>query len=108
MAEKESPDGGLVTKTRTLPKQQLKRPSMYRVLLHNDDYTTREFVVDVLRSIFRKSESDAVRIMMHVHQNGVGIAGIYTYEVAEMKVRSVEQLAARMEYPLMLTIEPEE
>ena len=108
MADKESPDGGLVTKARTLPKQQLKQPPMYRVLLHNDDYTTREFVVDVLRTIFRKSEPDAVHIMMHVHKNGVGVAGIFTYEVAEMKVRSVEALAARMEFPLMLTIEPEE
>ena len=108
MAEKESPDGGLVTKTRTEPKQQVKRPPMYRVLLHNDDYTTREFVVDVLRRVFHKSEEDAVRIMMHVHNNGVGIAGVYTYEVAEMKVRSVEVLAARMEFPLMLTIEPED
>lgn len=108
MSDNESSDGGLVTQTRTKPKEKLKRPAMYRVLLHNDDYTTREFVVSVLRSVFRKSEGEAVQVMMHVHNNGVGLAGTYTYEVAEMKVRSVEALAARHEFPLMLTIEPEE
>lgn len=108
MSDKDSVEGGLVTKTRTRTKEQLKRPPLYRVLLHNDDYTTREFVVEVLRSIFHKSEPEAVQIMLHVHNNGVGVAGIYTYEIAEMKVRSVEVLAARREYPLMLTIEPEE
>lgn len=108
MSDKESTEGGLVTKTRTQPKEKVKRPAMYKVLLHNDDYTTREFVVEVLRAIFRKSEQEAVQIMLHVHRNGVGIAGVYTYEVAEMKVRSVESLAAQREYPLMLTIEPEE
>ena len=108
MSDKDSAEGGLVTKTRTRTEEQLKRPPMYRVLLHNDDYTTREFVVEILRSVFRKSEQEAVQIMLHVHHNGVGIAGVYTYEIAEMKVRSVELLAARREFPLMLSIEPED
>ena len=81
---------------------------MFRVLLHNDDYTTREFVVEILRKIFHRSESDAVQIMMHVHNNGVGVAGVYTYEVAETKLRTVEHLAREYEFPLRLSIEPEE
>lgn len=108
MSEKDSVEGGLVTQTRTRTKQKLKQPPMYRVLLHNDDYTTREFVVEILRTIFRKSEQEAVEIMLHVHHNGVGTAGVYTYEIAEMKVRSVEAQAARREFPLMLSIEPED
>jgi ATP-dependent Clp protease adaptor protein ClpS len=81
---------------------------MYRVLLHNDDFTTREFVVEILCNVFHKNEQDAVRIMLHVHNNGVGLAGVYTYEIAEMKVRTVEGLARRQEFPLRLTIEPED
>ena len=81
---------------------------MYRVLIHNDDYTTTDFVVEILRSVFRKPEPEAVQIMQHVHKNGVGVAGVYTFEVAEMKVRSAELLARQREYPLMLTIEPEQ
>ncbi|MDD9945854.1 MAG: ATP-dependent Clp protease adaptor ClpS [Myxococcales bacterium] len=108
MSDKEETDGSIVTKTRTQAKQRLQKPPLYRVLLHNDDYTTREFVVDVLRQIFRRSQEDAVRIMLHVHHNGVGVAGVYTYEVAEMKVRSVEVLAQQREYPLMLSIEPDD
>lgn len=109
MAEKtDGTDGSIVTKTRPQSKERLKRPPMYRVLLHNDDYTTREFVVEVLKQVFRKSEPEAVQVMLHVHHNGVGVAGIYTYEVAEMKVRSVELLARKREFPLLLTIEPED
>src|SRR5215207_9651318 len=99
-------DDGVVTETRREPKVQ--RPRMYRVLMHNDDYTTREFVVEVLRTIFHHSEGDAVRIMLHVHYNGLGVAGIFTREVAETKVRVVEQLAREREFPLRLSMEPEE
>ena len=106
MDDEWSDDGGVVTETRR--EERVKRPRMYRVLVHNDDYTTREFVVGVLRGVFHHSESEAVRIMLHVHYNGVGVAGTYTREVAEMKVRSVEQLAKEREYPLRLTMEPEE
>lgn len=108
MSEKDDSETGVITRTRTATEKKLQKPPRYKVLLHNDDYTTREFVVDVLRTIFHRAEPDAVRIMLHVHQNGVGVAGVYTYEVAEMKVRSVEGLARRREFPLMLSIEPED
>lgn len=99
---------GIITREKTQAERKLAKPPLYRVLLHNDDYTTREFVVEVLRQIFHRSPEDAVRIMLHVHHNGVGVAGVYTYEVAEMKVRSVQARAEANEFPLMLTIEPED
>ena len=111
MPEKYDPDSGgtgTVTKPETKPKEKLKRPPMYRVLLHNDNYTTRDFVVAVLKEVFHKSESDAVQIMLHVHYNGIGVAGVYPYEVAETKVRLTEKLARENEYPLRLSMEPED
>jgi len=96
-------EGGTQLKER--PK--LKKPPMYKVLLHNDDYTTREFVVLILRDSFRKRDDDAVAIMMHVHNSGVGVAGVYTYEVAEAKVDKTMNLARKFEFPLQLTIEEE-
>ena len=99
-------DGNVVTETKK--ETRLSRPRMWRVLVHNDDYTTREFVVDVLRTVFRHSESEAVRVMLHVHYNGVGVAGVYTREIAETKVAIVEALAKEREYPLRLTMEPED
>jgi ATP-dependent Clp protease adaptor protein ClpS len=83
-----------------------KKPPMYKVLLHNDDYTTREFVVWVLQTVFHKNESDAVAIMSHVHNNGIGIAGVYTFEVAETKVTKTMHLAKAQQFPLQLSIEP--
>lgn len=106
MTEKWENDDGVVTETRD--EQRVSRPRMYRVLMHNDDYTTREFVVDVLRTVFHHSEPEAVRIMMHVHYNGLGVAGVFTREVAETKIQTVEQLAREREYPLRLSMEPEE
>ena len=106
MTEKWDNDDGVVTETRS--EQRVSRPRMYRVLMHNDDYTTREFVVDVLRTVFHHSEPEAVRIMMHVHYNGLGVAGVFTREVAETKIQTVEQLAREREYPLRLSMEPEE
>ena len=106
MSDKWDNDDGVVTETRN--EQKVTRPRMYRVLMHNDDYTTREFVVDVLRSVFHHSEPEAVRIMMHVHYNGMGVAGVFTREVAETKIQTVEQLAREREYPLRLSMEPEE
>ena len=94
---------GLVLEERT----RTKKPPMYKVLLHNDDYTTREFVVWVLQTVFHKNESDAVAIMSHVHNNGIGVAGVYTFEVAEMKVEKVGHLARASEYPLLCTMEEE-
>ncbi len=88
-------------------RPQTKKPPLYRVLMHNDDYTTREFVVMVLQYIFNKSEADATQIMMHVHNAGVGVAGVFSYEVAETKVQKTMTLAKRYEYPLQLTMEPE-
>jgi ATP-dependent Clp protease adaptor protein ClpS len=91
----------------TESKQKLQKPPLYKVLLHNDDYTTMDFVVYVLESIFHKSEADAYKIMMEVHQQGVGVAGVYTYEIAEAKVSKVMELAREKEFPLLCTMEAE-
>jgi ATP-dependent Clp protease adaptor protein ClpS len=108
MAEENQSESGTITRTRTKTERKLKKPPLFKVLLHNDDYTTREFVVEVLKSVFHRPEPEAVQIMLHVHHNGVGVAGVYTYEVAEMKVGMVETLARQREFPLMLSIEPED
>ncbi|HLN22381.1 MAG TPA: ATP-dependent Clp protease adapter ClpS [Patescibacteria group bacterium] len=99
----DGPQIGVVIKTR--PKT--KRPSMYRVLMLNDDYTPMEFVVHVLERFFGKDREEATRIMMHVHQRGVGVCGVYTYEVAETKVTQVMDLARQNQHPLQCTIEKE-
>lgn len=99
-------DGGVAVARRT--KTKLERPKLYKVLLHNDDYTTMEFVVAVLREVFHHDEAEATRIMLHVHRNGVGVAGIFTYEIAEAKVRKTSELAREYQYPLMVTMEPED
>jgi ATP-dependent Clp protease adaptor protein ClpS len=88
-------------------RPKVQRPPLYKVLLHNDDYTTKEFVVMVLQSIFGLGEVDANQVMLHVHLNGVGVAGVYPHEIAETKVAKTLQLARRYEYPLQLTMEPE-
>ncbi len=92
---------GVVVKTR--PK--VKKPSLYKVLMLNDDYTPMEFVVHVLESFFHKNREEATQIMMHVHRKGVGICGVYTYEVAETKVAQVVDFARKHEHPLQLTLE---
>ena len=89
-------------------EKKVKEPSMYRVLLHNDDYTTMEFVVDILMHIFRKTIEDATRIMLNVHQEGIGICGVYTYEVAETKVDTVHKLARDHGFPLKCSMEKDE
>lgn len=106
MGERFDNDAGTITKVK--PEKKLKRPRLYRVLLHNDDYTTREFVVHVLQLVFHLGEQDSIRVMLHVHHNGVGVAGVFTREVAETKIQRVEQLAKEQEFPLRLTMEPEE
>jgi ATP-dependent Clp protease adaptor protein ClpS len=106
MARKVQHEGDVATETRT--KQKLQRPKLFKVFLHNDNYTTRDFVVAVLREVFHRSESEAVRIMLHVHYNGIGVAGVYTYEVAETKIRLVEKLARENDFPLRLSMEPED
>lgn len=82
-------------------------PSMYKVLLHNDDYTTMEFVVEILMLVFKKSPEDAVRIMLNVHHKGIGICGVYTFEVSETKVNTVQTLARQYGFPLKCTMEKE-
>lgn len=99
-------DSDVLTESRT--EKKLQKPHLFKVLLHNDNYTTREFVVAVLREVFHRQETEAVQIMLHVHYNGVGVAGVYTYEVAETKIKTVEQLAQANEFPLRLSMEPEE
>ena len=89
------------------PRQKTKPPLLYKVLLHNDHYTTMEFVVEILESIFRKPGAEAVQIMLNVHENGVGIAGVYTATVAETKVAYVESNARDKGFPLKCTMEPE-
>lgn len=94
-------DSGLATRTRP----DTKKPSLYRVLLLNDDYTPMEFVVFVLEQFFNKSRDEATEIMLHVHQHGVGLCGVFTFEVAETKVAQVLDIARRAEYPLQCTME---
>jgi ATP-dependent Clp protease adaptor protein ClpS len=88
-------------------KPKTKKPSMYRVLLLNDDYTPMEFVVHVLERFFNKSREAATEIMLHVHHRGVGVCGIYTYEIAETKVSQVIDFARRHQHPLQCTMEKE-
>jgi ATP-dependent Clp protease adaptor protein ClpS len=93
--------------TVTESRDKVEKPPLYKVLLHNDNYTTMEFVVFILRTIFNKSESDAVRIMLSVHHQGLGVAGVYPREIAEMKSAKVIELARQNEFPLLSTIEEE-
>ena len=97
----EGPNPGVVVKAR--PKT--RKPAMYKVLMLNDDYTPMEFVVHVLERFFQKSREEATRIMLHVHRRGVGVCGVYTYEVAETKVTQVMDLARQNQHPLQCTIE---
>lgn len=91
----------------TRERPRTRTPPRYRVLLHNDDYTTMEFVVDVLVRFFRKSPTEATRIMLQVHHQGVGVAGTYTRDVAETKVAQVTDAAREEGFPLLLTMEPD-
>ncbi len=100
-------EGGLATQRRTRTKTKTARPPMFKVILLNDDYTPMEFVVEVLKAVFHKPHAEATRIMLHVHQNGMGVAGVYPYEIADTKVRTVEELARQAEYPLKCTMEKE-
>jgi ATP-dependent Clp protease adaptor protein ClpS len=97
--------GGTETGTITKTRPKTKRPSLYRVLLLNDDYTPMEFVVLVLQDVFNKSREDAMQIMLHVHQKGVGECGVYPYEVAETKVTRVMDTARKNQHPLQCVME---
>mgnify|MGYP006278603491 CR=1 FL=1 len=89
----------------TITDDELDEPKRYKVLLHNDDYTTMDFVVLVLKKVFNKTEAEATQIMMKVHNDGVGVCGVYTAEVAETKVHLVRNMAKKQGYPLKCTME---
>ncbi len=95
------------TRTLTREKAQTATPKLWKVLLLNDDYTPMEFVVDVLTQVFRKSEEEAVAIMLQVHHAGVGLAGVYTFEIAETKIMQTEDMARSEGHPLQCSLEPE-
>lgn len=88
-------------------KSELKKPRMYKVLIHNDDYTTQEFVVWVLERVFHLSTPAAARIMLHIHNSGIGVAGVYTRDIAETRVDQVLSLAREAGFPLNCSMEPE-
>jgi ATP-dependent Clp protease adaptor protein ClpS len=84
-----------------------KKPNMYKVILLNDDYTTMDFVVEILIAIFHKTAADATRIMLDVHQKGKGVVGVYTFDIARTKIAQVEQMANERDFPLAAVMEPE-
>ncbi|UCF95173.1 MAG: ATP-dependent Clp protease adaptor ClpS [Desulfobacterales bacterium] len=94
---------GIISATR----EKITEPPLYKVLLHNDDFTTKLFVVDILMAVFQKSMEEATQIMWHVHKNGIGVCGVYTYEVAETKVKLTTAAARENGFPLQTTLEPE-
>jgi ATP-dependent Clp protease adaptor protein ClpS len=96
-------DEAVLTETAT----RLEKPKLYKVILHNDDYTTMEFVVFILRQVFLRNEDEAFIIMLKVHEEGIGIAGIYTFEVATMKAEKAVNIARSREFPLLCTVEEE-
>ncbi|WP_243381954.1 ATP-dependent Clp protease adaptor ClpS [Geothrix alkalitolerans] len=104
MARQPKEAGQVLTRQRAKGKE----PGLWKVLLHNDDYTTQEFVVWLLKTVFRKAEPEATAIMLAVHKAGVGVAGIYTKDVAETRAERARQLAEREGFPLLLTVEAED
>ena len=98
-------EGGVATEQET--GQKVDKPRMFKVLLHNDNYTTMEFVVMVLINVFHRSETQAVQIMLDVHRKGIGLAGVYQREIAETKIARVIQLAQQAQFPFLCTMEPE-
>ena len=106
MSPRPDAEESTLTDSRTDPRVQ--QPRLWRVLLHNDDYTTQDFVVWVLESIFNKPRGEAFAIMLNVHRSGLGLAGVYTHDVAETKLKATRQAAEEHEFPLLVTMEPEE
>lgn len=94
-------DGAVITQTRS----KTKKPSMYKVLMLNDDYTPMDFVVHVLQKFFKMPEPQAMRVMLQVHQQGIGVCGVFSFEIAESKVRQVVDYARKYEHPLQCTLE---
>jgi ATP-dependent Clp protease adaptor protein ClpS len=108
MAERNRPGGGAaVSVPKVKTSKKVERPPLYRVVFHNDDFTTQEFVEWVLVSVFRHDAESAHRIMLHVHMHGAGVAGIYPFEIAETRAQKTMTLAREADYPLLCTIEPE-
>ena len=103
MPEFDDIGGDVLTESKT----KLEKPKLYKVLLHNDDFTTMEFVVFVLQYVFNRSDAEAFTIMLKVHNEGIGIAGIYPFEIANMKSEKAMNLAKAREYPLLCTVEEE-
>lgn len=99
--DKQQREGLVITKDEI----ETREPRLYKVLLHNDDYTTMEFVISILETVFQKSTPDATKIMLNVHHEGVGVAGIYTKEICETKITVVHQLAKKNEFPLRCSME---
>lgn len=96
-----APDSAVLTEV----QEELEEPPLFRVILHNDDFTTMDFVVFVLQKVFQHPEARAIQLMLQVHMNGYGVAGLFPHEIAEMKVDEVHQLAETHEYPLLCTME---
>ena len=96
-------DGDVLTESET----RLEKPPLYKVVLHNDDFTTMEFVVFVLSRVFMRSQDESIAIMFQVHNAGIGIAGVYSFEIANMKAEKAMNLARAQEYPLLCTVEKE-
>ena len=107
MPEKGQPGGDHETVTRTRSQPRTRLPTLYKVLLHNDDYTTMEFVVHVLETVFSHPSPVAMRIMLSIHHRGVAVAGVFPHEIAETKANKVMEMAREAEYPLLCTVEPE-
>lgn len=103
MSEKGNEQVGVTTRKKTT----VRVPRLYRVILHNDDFTTMDFVVSVLKSVFHKSDAEAVHIMLTVHHTGQGLAGVYSREMAEARVNRVHDLARKNQHPLRCSMEPE-
>lgn len=101
----QDPDNGEERGVATKTRPKTKKPSLYRVLMMNDDYTPMEFVVQVLVGIFNKSADEAMQITLKVHQSGIGVCGVYTYEIAETKVAQVMDRAKKSQHPLQCTME---
>ncbi len=102
---KHDPDGGSASGVATKTRTKTQKPSMYKVLMLNDDYTPMEFVVHVLQHFFRMNMDEATRVMLQVHQKGVGVCGVFSYEVAETKVSQVMDFARQHQHPLQCTLE---
>ena len=100
-------DSSSGTGTKSRAHLRLSPPVLWKVILHNDDFTTQEFVVWILQSVFRKSEPEAVRIMLDIHRKGKGLAGVYPFDIADTKAAQVKAMAEAKEFPLLCTLEPE-